>query len=206
MADLAAVVAHRIIPVISVDGVAEAETLGRALMDGGLPVVEVVLRTAGSMAALERLAQEKDLVIGAGTILSSGQLDEAVAAGAAFLVSPGLSQTLLTRAADHDVPLLSGAVTATELLRAHELGIGTVKFFPAVSSGGPAAITALSAPFGDARFVPTGGIHAANARDFLALPAVLAVGGSWMAPLQLIRSGDHDRLADTVREAVAAVA
>jgi 2-dehydro-3-deoxyphosphogluconate aldolase/(4S)-4-hydroxy-2-oxoglutarate aldolase len=206
MAGLSDVTAHRLIPVVSVDGVAQAETLGRALLDGGLPVVEVVLRTPGAMAAVERLGQEPDLVVGAGTILTSARLDEAVAAGAAFLVSPGTSDALVARAAHHGVPLLPGAATATEVLHAHELGIRTVKFFPATTSGGPAAIAALSAPFGDARFIPTGGIDASNAAEFLAIPAVLAVGGSWMAPSDLIRGGDHERLTDRVRDAVASVA
>lgn len=197
---LAALSRHRLVPVVVIDDARCADPLGDALVAGGLPVAEITFRTDAGVEALRRLAGRGDLLVGAGTVLTPAQVDEAVRAGAAFVVSPGLSRPVVQRCLDHGVLPLPGAVTATEVLAALELGLTTVKFFPAESSGGAAAVKALSAPFGGVQFMPTGGIGPANLADYLALPAVRAVGGSWMVPRGGI--GDTDAVAALVRKAV----
>jgi 2-dehydro-3-deoxyphosphogluconate aldolase/(4S)-4-hydroxy-2-oxoglutarate aldolase len=195
-----------VIPVVTLTDEREAETLGEALLAGGLPVAEVVLRTPGSLVALRRLAEEPGLTIGAGTVLTPGQLADAAGAGAAFIVSPGLTDSLADAAADARLPFLPGAVTASEIMRALDLGLRMVKFFPAATSGGPAAIAALAAPFPSMRFVPTGGIGPDAARSYLELEAVAAVGGSWMVPRALLAAGDAAGLTGLVAAAVEATA
>lgn len=173
---------HRLVPVVVIDDARSADALGDGLVSGGLPVAEVTFRTDAGVEALRRLADRGDLLVGAGTVLTPGQVDEAVRAGAAFVVSPGFSRPVVERCLEHRVLALPGAVTATEIQAALELGLTTVKFFPAESSGGAAAVRALAAPFVGVQFMPTGGIGPAKLADYLALPAVRAVGGSWMVP------------------------
>jgi len=197
---LATLSRHRLVPVVVIDDARSAGTLGDALVTGGLPVAEVTFRTDAGVEALRRLADRGDLLVGAGTVLTPAQVDEAVGAGAAFVVSPGLSRPVVERCLEHGVLPLPGAVTATEIQAALELGLTTVKFFPAESSGGAAAVKALSAPFSGVRFMPTGGIGPANLADYLALPTVRAVGGSWMVPRDGV--GDTDAAAALVRTAV----
>src|SRR5664280_2633828 len=180
----------RLVPVVVLDSASDAGPLGAALVAGGLPVAEVTFRTAAAEDAIRTLSDRGDMIVGAGTVLTVEQVDRAVAAGARFIVSPGLSKAVVERCGEHGVAVLPGAVTATEIQAALELGLTTVKFFPAATSGGIAAITAVSAPFGDVRFVPTGGIGPGNVQDYLRLAAVLAVGGSWMVPRDLIASRD----------------
>lgn len=180
----------RVIPLVVLDEVRDADPVGGALADGGLPVAEVALRTAAALDVIRALAARGDLLVGAGTVLTVAQVDEAVAAGATYIVSPGVSRAVVERCHELGVLSLPGAVTATEVQAALELGVDTVKFFPAVSLGGPAAITALAAPFSQVRFVPTGGIGPQSMGDYLALPVVAAVGGSWMVPQDRIRAGD----------------
>ena len=194
---------HRLVPVVVLDSAADAGPLAAALVAGGLPVAEVTFRTAAAADAIRVMADRGDVLVGAGTVLTPAQVDAAVAAGARFVVSPGTSRAVLERCAEHGVPALPGAVTATEVQAALELGLSTVKFFPAGTVGGPAAIAALAAPFGSVRFVPTGGVGAHNLADYLALPSVCAVGGSWMVPRDRIRAGDVDGLQDLTRRAVA---
>lgn len=191
---------HLLVPVVVIDDVDTAGPLGDGLVQGGLPVAEVTFRTAAGAESLRRLADRGDLLVGAGTVLTPAQVDEAVAAGAAFIVSPGLSRGVVERCLEHGVLPLPGAVTATEIQAALELGLTTVKFFPAESSGGVAAVRALAAPFGDVGFMPTGGIGPANLADYLAVPAIRAVGGSWMVPRAQV--GDAARVAELAAEAV----
>jgi 2-dehydro-3-deoxyphosphogluconate aldolase/(4S)-4-hydroxy-2-oxoglutarate aldolase len=146
------------------------------------------------------------VLVGAGTVLTPAQVDEAVTAGASYVVSPGLSRAVVERCQEHGVLALPGAVTATEIQAALELGLTTVKFFPAGTSGGAPAIAALAAPFTGVRFVPTGGVGPANLLDYLAIPAVAAVGGSWMVPRDRVHAGDWAGIEQLTAEAVALAA
>jgi 2-dehydro-3-deoxyphosphogluconate aldolase / (4S)-4-hydroxy-2-oxoglutarate aldolase len=193
---------HRVIPVIALPDGEAADTLGAALLAAGLDVVEVLVRTPFAVSAIERLGRMPGLVVGAGTILSRDVAQRAIDAGASFLVTPGLSEQIASTARAANIPLLPGIATATELQRAIELEFDTVKFFPAATSGGPDAIKALAAPFADVRFVPTGGITASTARDYLGIPAVAAVGGSWMVPPALLAAGDIPAITRSVAESL----
>lgn len=203
---LAAVCARRIIPVVVLEEPGAALPLARALRDGGLPVAEVTFRTAAAPAALRALAAEGDILVGAGTIVRPDQVDVAVDAGARFIVTPGLSSRVIARCRDLAVPVVPGVATATEVMAALDLGCELLKFFPAATSGGVAALRALGGPFPDARFVPTGGITAANAGDYLALSSFVAVGGSWMVAPNLIAAGDFAAIARLAAEAVGGAA
>jgi 2-dehydro-3-deoxyphosphogluconate aldolase/(4S)-4-hydroxy-2-oxoglutarate aldolase len=199
---LTALGAARLVPVVVLDDADHAGPLAAALVAGGLPVAEVTFRTAAAAESIRAMAGRGDVLVGAGTVLTAQQVDEAVAAGAAYIVSPGLSRAVVERCREHGVLALPGAVTATEVQAALELGLSTVKFFPAGTSGGPAAIKALAAPFGGVRFVPTGGVSAANLHEYLSIPAVAAVGGSWMVPRDRIAAGDFDGVQRLTAEAV----
>ena len=197
--------AHRLVPVVVLDDAAHADPLAAALVDGGLPVAEVTFRTAAAADAIRAIAARGDVLVGAGTVLTPAQVDQAVAAGAHYVVSPGTSRAVVERCAEHGVLALPGAVTATEIQAALELGLTTVKFFPAGTSGGAPAIAALAAPFGGVRFVPTGGVGPTNLAEYLALPSVAAVGGSWMVPRDRIHAGDFAGVRDLTADAVALV-
>lgn len=194
---------HRLVPVVVLDEATDAGPLADALVGGGLPVAEVTFRTAAAPDAIRVMADRGDVLVGAGTVVTPAQVDQAVAAGARYLVSPGTSRAVVERAQEHGVPVLPGAVTATEVQAALELGLDTVKFFPAGTSGGSAAIAALAAPFGGVRFVPTGGVGPRNLDEYLALPSVAAVGGSWMVPRDRVRAGDLAGVQALVADAVA---
>jgi 2-dehydro-3-deoxyphosphogluconate aldolase / (4S)-4-hydroxy-2-oxoglutarate aldolase len=196
-------VRHRLVPVVVIDDASDAPALAEALVAGGLPVAEVTFRTAAAPDAIRALADRGDVLVGAGTVLTPAQVDAAVAAGADYVVSPGTSRAVVERCLEHGVTALPGAVTATEVQAALELGVTTVKFFPAGTAGGAPAIAALAAPFGDVRFVPTGGIGPANLAQFLALPSVAAVGGSWMVPRDLVGARDTAALRSLVADAFA---
>ena len=189
---------HVVLPVVVADDRECAVSLGDALVAGGLPLAEVTFRTAAAPDVIRVLAQRGDILVGAGTVLTPDQVDTAVDAGATFIVSPGLSRAVVTRCLERGVLAIPGAVTATEVQAALELGLHTVKFFPAESAGGPAAISALAAPFAGVSFVPTGGINATNIDSYLALPSVAAVGGSWMVPRSLVHSHDVAGLVDLI--------
>ncbi|MBO9556087.1 bifunctional 4-hydroxy-2-oxoglutarate aldolase/2-dehydro-3-deoxy-phosphogluconate aldolase [Cellulomonas sp.] len=195
--------AHRIVPVVVLDDAGDAHGLADALVAGGLPVAEVTFRTAAAPDAIRAMTDRGDLLVGAGTVLTAAQVDQAVAAGASFVVSPGLSRAVVERCQEHGILALPGAVTATEVMAALDLGVTTVKFFPAGTSGGAPAITALAAPFADVGFVPTGGIGPANLHEYLAVPSVQAVGASWMVPRGLVRAGELEVVKDLVADAVA---
>jgi 2-dehydro-3-deoxyphosphogluconate aldolase/(4S)-4-hydroxy-2-oxoglutarate aldolase len=193
----------RLVPVVVLDDAQDADPLAEALVAGGLPLAEVTFRTGAAQDSIRAMAQRGDILVGAGTILTAEQVDEAVAAGATYVVSPGFSRAVVERCLEHDVMVLPGAVTATEIQAVLELGLTTVKFFPAGTSGGPAAIAALAAPFGSISFVPTGGIGPANLHQYLAIPAVTAVGGSWMVPRDRMRAGDFAGITRLTADAVA---
>jgi 2-dehydro-3-deoxyphosphogluconate aldolase/(4S)-4-hydroxy-2-oxoglutarate aldolase len=203
---LSALSAARLVPVVVLDDAADADALAGALVAGGLPVAEVTFRTAAAQDSIRAMAARGDILVGAGTVLTVAQVDQAVAAGAAYIVSPGLSRAVVERCGELGVLALPGAVTATEITAALELGLTTVKFFPAGTSGGAAAIKALTAPFGGVRFVPTGGVGPKNLADYLALPAVVAVGGSWMCPRDLVKAGDFAGITALTAQAVALAA
>lgn len=192
---------HRLLPVLAVAGSDDARQLGRALLAGGLPLAEVTLRVDGSLAALREMA-ELDLVVGAGTVVTPEQVDQAVDAGAAFVVSPGLHPAVVDRCRDRGVPVLPGVATASDLMRAVAAGIDTVKLFPADLVGGPAAVAAFTGPFPAMRFVPTGGVQPATVPSYLSQSAVLAVGGSWLAPRELVAAGAWEQITRRTREAV----
>lgn len=199
------IAADRVLPVVVLDDAADAEPLADALLAGGLHCAEVTFRTAAAADAIAAMAKRPDLLVGAGTVLTAAQVDAAVDAGAEFVVSPGLGPTVVRRCAERGVPVFPGVATATEIQQALELGLDTLKFFPAGQLGGPAMLTALSAPFRQVRFVPTGGVSAANLAEYLAVPSVLAVGGTWMVAPELIAAGNFDEVSRRTAAAVATV-
>lgn len=171
-----------VIPVLVIARAADAAPIAEALVEGGLPAIEVTLRTPAALDAIRAMAAVPGAIVGAGTVLDPDMMDAARSAGARFAVSPGLTRPLGEAAARADIPLLPGVATASDVMRARHLGFDRLKFFPAMAAGGPAALKALAAVFGDARFCPTGGINEANAPEWLALPSVACVGGSWLVP------------------------
>ena len=193
---------HRIVPVVVFDDAARADDLGAALVAGGLPVAEVTFRTPAAGAVLSALAARGDLVVGAGTVITAEQVDLAHRAGATFVVSPGLSTAVVRRCQELDLAVLPGVCTASEIIAALDLGLDTVKFFPAEAYGGLGTIKALSAAFPQVRFVPTGGITVESAPAYLAHRAVAAVGGSWMVAPDLLATGQWDEVAERCAAAV----
>lgn len=181
-----------VVPVVTIDDPARAVALARALSDGGLPVIEVTLRTDAALGAIRAMTEALPgrAVIGAGTVRSPAQAAEAMAAGAAFLVSPGVTPSLIEAAMGWRVPFLPGVATASEAMALADMGYVFQKFFPAEQAGGAAALKSLGAPLPDISFCPTGGIHAGNALDYLSLDNVVCVGGSWVAPKQLVDADD----------------
>jgi len=191
-----------VVPVLKIANVADAVPLARALSRGGLRAIEITLRTADALEAIRRVAAEVEVaVVGAGTILDARQFDEAARAGSKFIVSPGITSQLLDAAKDSPVPLLPGAITPDEIMAAREAGLRFLKFFPAEQSGGIASLKAFASPLADVKFCPTGGITAKNAADYLSLPNVICVGGSWVAPDDLIKAGKWDEIEALAREA-----
>jgi len=181
-----------VIPVIAINQIEHAIPLAQALVAGGIRNLEITLRTDCALDAIRLIAQEVEgAFVGAGTVCNAMQFEQAVSAGANFVVSPGSSAALFEVAAS-SVPLLPGAVTASEVMAAREAGFNILKFFPASTSGGAAAIKAFAGPFGDIKFVPTGGIHLDNAIDYLSLNNVRAVGGSWLTPADAINDERWD--------------
>jgi len=185
----------RVVPVIVLEDAGQAVELARTLCAAGLPVLEITLRTDAAPEAIRRIAAEvPDAVVGAGSVRSAAHLRQCVEAGGRFAVSPGASPGLLEAADDAEVPLVPGAATASEVMRLLERDYVLQKFFPAEGAGGTAMLKALGAPLPEARFFPTGGITEALARDYLALPNVACVGGSWIAPPALLAAGDFDAI------------
>jgi 2-dehydro-3-deoxyphosphogluconate aldolase / (4S)-4-hydroxy-2-oxoglutarate aldolase len=189
-----------VIPVLVLDGSIDPAELAETLVGAGLPVLEVTLRTPVALDEIRAMAKVPSAIVGAGTVLNEAQLAQALDAGARFIVSPGLTNPLALAARDTGVPFLPGVATAGDIMRGLDVGLDRFKFFPAASSGGIAALKALGGPFGDIRFCPTGGITAETAGDWLALEAVLCVGGSW-----IVRPGETN-LATVAERARAAAA
>jgi 2-dehydro-3-deoxyphosphogluconate aldolase/(4S)-4-hydroxy-2-oxoglutarate aldolase len=206
MIEIDTLLRHRVIPVVVIDRAADAAPLADALVEGGLPVVEITFRTSDAEAALRSLAGRDDLMIGAGSVRNVEQVDRAVDAGSSFIVSPGLSAEVVRHCQAVGIPIVPGAATPSEIMQALDLGVDVVKLFPAGVLGGQAAVRALSAPFPSVRFVPTGGVDIANLSDYLALPSVAAVGGSWMVARDLIVDGRFDEIRRLTADAVAAAA
>ena len=192
-----------VIPVLVIDDLAAARPLAEALIAGGLPALEVTLRTPAALEAIEEMASVPGGVVGAGTLLTPADVRAAKAAGALFGVSPGATDRLLKACEDAELPLLPGAATATEAMRLLERGYTVQKFFPAEASGGVPALKSIGAPLPQIRFCPTGGVSLANAPDYLSLPNTLCVGGSWVAPAGLVKAGDWDGITALAREAAA---
>ncbi|MFJ8055903.1 bifunctional 4-hydroxy-2-oxoglutarate aldolase/2-dehydro-3-deoxy-phosphogluconate aldolase [Streptomyces sp. NPDC096142] len=193
-----------VLPVVVVEDVADAVPLARALVAGGLPAIEVTLRTPVALDALRAIAGEvPEAVVGAGTVVTPGQVEECVAAGARFLVSPGWTELLLEAMQGSGVPFLPGVSTTSEVVALLERGVREMKFFPAQAAGGTAYLRSLAGPLPQARFCPTGGIGADSAPDYLALPNVGCVGGSWMIPADAVAAGDWGRIEGLAREAAA---
>lgn len=184
-----------VIPVIVVDQLAQAEPLARALVAGGLPVLEVTLRTPVALDAIRAMKAVPGAIVGAGTVTNEAELDAALDAGSEFIVSPGLTEPLGHAAIREGVPFLPGIATAGDIMRGLDLGLTHFKFFPAMAAGGLPALKALAAPFGQCRFCPTGGIGPDTAADWLAFDPVLCVGGSWVAPKGEVDEAEVERLA-----------
>ena len=192
-----------LVPVIKVEKAEDAVPLCRALAEGGLPVAEITFRTAAAPEAIRRVAAElPDVILGAGTVLSIEQAKQAVEAGATYIVSPGLNPKVVSWCVENDIPVLPGCANPSDIETAIELGLDTVKFFPAEALGGLKLIKAMSAPYGSIKFVPTGGISEKNALDYLAFSKVAAIGGSWMVPGDAIAAGDWNRIRDLAASAV----
>lgn len=191
-----------ILPVVVLDDAGQAEPLGAALVAGGITSVEITLRTAAGLEGIRRARGVEGLTVGAGSVLTPEHVDRVVAAGAEFVVCPGLSTAVVERARAHGVPICPGVATASELMAAVALGLEEVKLFPAGLLGGPAYVKALSAPFPGLRFLPSGGVSAANLADYLALECVTRVSGSWMVARDLLARGDWQRVTELSTEAV----
>ena len=186
-----------VIPVVVVDDLDHAVPIAKALVAGGLPVIELTLRTPVALDAIERIANEvPEIYLGAGTIVDPGQAKQAAAAGAQFLVSPGSTRTILNAMTDTGLPHLPGVATVSEIMTALEAGYTELKFFPAEAAGGAPYLKSVSSPIPAARFCPTGGISTGNAAQYLALPNVGCVGGSWITPSDLLEARDWARVAE----------
>ncbi len=191
-----------VIPVLVIEDVAHAVPIARALVAGGLPVLEVTLRTASALEVIREMKQVPGAIVGAGTVLNEFALEDALAVGSEFIVSPGLTESLAKAAIAAEVPFLPGTATSSDVMRGLDLGLDRFKFFPAEANGGIPALKAISAPFGAVKFCPTGGITAATAPDWLELDAVLCCGGSW-----LVQKGAPDLAAiEAAARAAAALA
>ena len=192
-----------VIPVLVVKDPAIAQPLAKALVAGGLPALEVTLRTPAALEVIAEMAKVEGGVVGAGTLLSPKDVTDAIAAGAQFGVSPGATDMLLEACEAAELPLLPGAATSTEVMRLLERGYRVQKFFPAEANGGAPALKAIGAPLPQVRFCPTGGVTPANAPSYLGLSNTLCVGGSWVAPQALIDVGDWEAITDLARTAAA---
>jgi 2-dehydro-3-deoxyphosphogluconate aldolase/(4S)-4-hydroxy-2-oxoglutarate aldolase len=192
-----------VVPVVAIEDAKDAVPLGQALIDGGLPCAEITFRTAAAAEAIAALAQNlPQVLLGAGTILSTEQASQAVEAGAKFIVSPGFDPFVVDWCIEHQVPIMPGVATPTEISMALNRNLKVLKFFPAEVAGGVRALKAISGPFVGVKFVPTGGINPENLPDYLGLPAVHACGGSWLVKRKLISAGKFSEITSLTKEAV----
>lgn len=194
---------YGLIPVIKIEDPAQAEPLAKALCEGGLPAAEVTFRTSAAKEAIARMTKAfPDMLVGAGTVLTTKQVDEAVEAGAKFIVSPGLNPKVVAYCLEKDVPILPGCATPSDMEAAIEMGLDVVKFFPAEANGGVKSIKAMAAPYTQLRFMPTGGVNEKNLLDYLSFPKIIACGGSFMVPENLLKAGDYAAITELTRGAV----
>ena len=191
-----------IVPVVVLNDAKDAEPLGKALVEGGLPCAEVTFRTDAAEESIRIMAEKfPEMLVGAGTVLTIDQVDRAVNAGAKFIVSPGLNPKVVAYCVEKGIPVTPGTANPTNVEQAIELGLDVVKFFPAEQAGGLAYIKAIAAPYTGMKFMPTGGISATNVKDYLACDKILACGGSWMVKGDLIKAGEFDKITELVKEA-----
>jgi len=206
MSALEVLAKHRLLPVIVIDDASHAGPLADALLAGGLPVAEVTLRTGAAEAAISEMARRNDITVGAGTVLTVDLCKRAMDAGASYIVTPGFNSKVVKHCIDNRIPIIPGISTCTEIELAHDLGVTTVKFFPAESIGGAKALKAIGAPYAHVKFVPTGGITEKSMGEYLAIKQVLAVGGSWMVARDLLNGGKFDEITRLTKAAVELVA
>ena len=192
-----------IVPVVVLDDAKDAEPLAKALCEGGLPCAEVTFRTAAAEESIKIMTDKyPDMLVGAGTVLTTEQVDRAVNAGAKFIVSPGLNSKVVKYCIDKGIPVTPGTSNPSDVEQAIELGLDVVKFFPAEAAGGLNMIKSMAGPYVNMKFMPTGGINAKNLREYLDFPKILACGGSWMVKGDLVKAGEFDKIRDLTREAV----
>jgi 2-dehydro-3-deoxyphosphogluconate aldolase/(4S)-4-hydroxy-2-oxoglutarate aldolase len=195
----------RVVPVITLSSVHEAVPLAHALLEGGIDVMEITLRSAAGLPGIEAVAKTvPQMCVGAGTVTQAADVQRVVDAGATFALSPGCTDALVQAVADAKLPFMPGVMTPSEVMRARDHGFRLMKLFPASQAGGVGMLQALAAPLGDVQFCPTGGVSLANLRDFLNLPNVAMVGGSWLTPAALLREGQWDRVTALARQATQA--
>ncbi|MBR3068941.1 MAG: bifunctional 4-hydroxy-2-oxoglutarate aldolase/2-dehydro-3-deoxy-phosphogluconate aldolase [Lachnospiraceae bacterium] len=195
-----------IIPVVVLNDAKDAEPLGQALMEGGLPAAEVTFRTDAAEESIRIMAEKfPDMLVGAGTVLTIDQAERAVAAGAKFIVSPGFDPEIVQFCLDRDIPVCPGVQTPSEVIQAYKFGLDHVKFFPAENAGGLAMIKAVGAAFPNMKFMPTGGISASNVTEYLENSKIFCCGGSWMVKGDMIKAGEFDKIKEKVAEAAAIV-
>ena len=199
MTPLQIITSLRVVPAVVIDDASQASMLGLAMKHGGLPCIEVTLRTPAALEAIRTLSKIEGMLVGAGTVTNAEQLQQAIDAGAKFIVTPGLDDDLIRRCQDRDLLIIPGAVTPTEIMRAQNLGLKLVKFFPSNIYGGLPAIEALSGPFPEMRFLPTGGINFTNLATFLGSAIVTACGGTWMAKRESIRTSNFPEIERSCR-------
>ncbi|MDR2538382.1 MAG: bifunctional 4-hydroxy-2-oxoglutarate aldolase/2-dehydro-3-deoxy-phosphogluconate aldolase [Bifidobacteriaceae bacterium] len=197
--------ASKIIPVIVINDVQDAVSTAEALQAGGQSVLEITLRTPAGLESIRQLSSNSELIVGAGTVTDVDSAETAIAAGAKFLVSPGISLDIVQFAKSAGIPIIPGCVTPSEIMGALDLGLEILKFFPANVYGGISALKALAGPFPNVQFVPTGGVNADNLSQYLNLPNVKAIGGSWMATSKLIQDHQFETITQLTREAIAIV-
>lgn len=195
-----------VIPVVVINDVEDSEPLAQALCEGGLPCAEVTFRTAAAEESIRKMTDiYPDMLIGAGTVLTTEQVDRAVAAGAKFIVSPGFDPEVVDYCILKQIPVFPGCITPSEVAQAVKRGLKVVKFFPAVQFGGVSTIQALTAPYVGLKFMPTGGVNAKNLADYLQCKSIIACGGSWMVKSDLIKAGEFEKIKDMTKEAVSLV-
>jgi len=193
---------HQLVPVIVLDKAEDAKPLANALIAGGLPVAEVTMRTPAALAAMKEISQFSEITLGAGTVVTPDQVDMAVDAGCKYIICPGMHDAVIERCLELDVLVIPGVITPSDIARAMAFGLKLVKFFPAEAFGGAKTLKAMAAPYGEMKFVPTGGINAGNVMDYLAMPSVSACGGSWMVDRRLINAGAFEQITRLIAEAV----
>lgn len=195
--------AMKIVPVVKLNDAKDAVPLAKALVEGGIPCAEVTFRTDAAAESIRNMLEAyPDMLVGAGTVLTTAQVDAAIEAGAKFIVSPGLNPKTVKYCQEKNIPILPGVATASEIEQALELGLDVVKFFPAEVNGGLPAIKALSAPYYMMQFMPTGGVNPQNVKEYLSFDKVLACGGTWMVKDALINAGEFDKIKEMTREAI----